>query len=367
MRVELKGIHAVPMRLKSGREVTYYYAWRGGPRLTGEPGSPEFMASYQAAYNTRKQPKADTLHSIIVAFKESLEFTRLGERTKSDYLKDLAKIEREFGDLPLDALDDPRVTHDFLRWRDRMAKGQPKGRQAQGAWSMLMRLLNWSRGRGLTTYRTPERVDRIYKADRSEKIWLDEDISVFMSVAQQPLQRALVLAIETGQRQGDLLGLPWSAYDGSWIRLRQRKSMRPGSLGRKVNIPVTKRLNAVLATTPKTSPVILTHARGRPWTANAFRKAWGLATRKAVKLRPEIEGLTFHDLRGTAVTRLSEAGCTPQEIATITGHSLADVEAILEKYLARTDKLAIAAIAKLERGRKRTLSVKRPVKGSSVT
>lgn len=60
--------------------------------------------------------------------------------------------------------------------------------------------------------------------------------------------------------------------------------------------------------------------------------------------------LTFHDLRGTAVTRLSEAERTPQEIATITGHSLRDVGVILDKYSARTDKLAIAAIAKLERG-----------------
>jgi integrase len=64
-----------------------------------------------------------------------------------------------------------------------------------------------------------------------------------------------------------------------------------------------------------------------------------------------IVDLTFHDLRGTAVTRLSEAECTPQEIATITGHSLRDVGAIIDRYSARTDKLAIAAIAKLERGR----------------
>ena len=32
--------------------------------------------------------------------------------------------------------------------------------------------------------------------------------------------------------------------------------------------------------------------------------------------------LTFHDLRGSAVTRLARAECTTAEIATITGHSL---------------------------------------------
>jgi len=48
---------------------------------------------------------------------------------------------------------------------------------------------------------------------------------------------------------------------------------------------------------------------------------------------------------------LSEAGCTPQEVATITGHTLRSVARILEHYLARTRHLAEAAIAKLENAR----------------
>jgi integrase len=203
-----------------------------------------------------------------------------------------------------------------------------------------MRLCSWARARGLTLYRPPERVDRLYHADRSEKIWEETHIATFMAAASQPLQRALVLALETGQRQADLLALPWSAYDGQWIRLRQQKT------GRRVNIPVTRRLKAMLDNTPRTSTQILTNKRGEAWQANAFRKAWGDACRKA-----KITGLTFHDLRGTAVTRLAEAGCSHAEIAAITGHSMRDVAAILDKYLARTDKIALAAIAKLERGR----------------
>jgi hypothetical protein len=58
--------------------------------------------------------------------------------------------------------------------------------------------------------------------------------------------------------------------------------------------------------------------------------------------------LHFHDLRGTTVTLLSEAGCTPQQIASITGHSLRTVSQILEHYLARTRGLAEEAIAKFE-------------------
>jgi integrase len=212
-----------------------------------------------------------------------------------------------------------------------------------------MRIISWARDVGETAYRPPARIERLYHADRAEKIWTEEHQAAVMAVAPKTLQRALVLALETGQRQGDLLVLPWSAFDptptpdapGGWIRLRQSKT------GRKVNVPVTRRLRAVLDNMPRTSPVMLTNGLRRPWHQNAFREAWGNVSRKA-----GLVDLTFHDLRGTAVTRLSEAECTPQQIASITGHSLRDVGAILDKYSARTDKLAVAAIAKLERGRK---------------
>jgi integrase len=82
------------------------------------------------------------------------------------------------------------------------------------------------------------------------------------------------------------------------------------------------------------------------WTEDGFRSSWSKAPEKA----GIPDGLTFHDLRGTAVTRLAEAGCEVPEIATTTGHSLADVEAILDvRYLGRTTKLAVSAVAKPER------------------
>ena len=101
-------------------------------------------------------------------------------RTQRDYLRQIARIEIDFGDLPLAALDDPRVTRDFLEWRDAMANSP---RQADYAWMVLMRLVSWARARGLTTYRPPDRIERLYQADRSEKIWLDDHVAAFMDVA----------------------------------------------------------------------------------------------------------------------------------------------------------------------------------------
>jgi integrase len=337
VRVNLKGIHTATVKLADGTKVTYHYAWRNGPRLIGKPGSPEYIASYNAAHASRTQPNASTFHSIIAGYKASKDFELLEPRTKRDYLQQLARIEPVFGSMPIAALDDPRVSRDFLEWRDALTIS---ARQIDYAWMVLMRVLSWARSRGLTTYHPPDRIGRLYHVDRSEIIWLDEHVAAFMGVASEPLQRAMVLALETGQRQGDLLLLPWSAYDGTWIKLRQNKT------GVRVNIPATKRLRAVLDNAPRVSTTILTDRRGLPWREKTFQNNWGQASRKA-----GITGLHFHDLRGTAVTRLAEAGCTIAEIASITGHSIRNAARILDRYLARTDKIALAAIAKLERDR----------------
>jgi hypothetical protein len=70
-------------------------------------------------------------------------------------------------------------------------------------------------------------------------------------------------------------------------------------------------------------------------------------------MRAGIRGLTFHDLRGTAVVTLARAGCNEVEIYSITGHKPSDVRAILTAhYLPRDAEVAGNAIAKLNRYKK---------------
>jgi hypothetical protein len=96
----------------------------------------------------------------------------------------------------------------------------------------------------------------------------------------------------------------------------------------------------------RTSPLILTTKTGQSFKKRYFARLWDEAMTKANLQSVTLPGsehpveLHFHDLRGTTVTLLSEAGCTPQQIAPITGHSLKTVHRILERYLARTSGLA---------------------------
>lgn len=353
MRVRLKGIHKVRRRRADGTTALYCYAWRGGPRLPGEPGSPEFLAAWQAATATRTRRHAGTLQALLTDYQHSPDFTDLAPRTRKDYIRHILRIEAEFGDMPLALMADRRVRGDMLAWRDRLATASP--RQADYALAVLALVLAWGVDRGACPANPLERPGRLYRADRAERVWNDADEAALLRAAPDHLRLALILAADTGQRQGDLLRLPWSAWDGTSLHVRQ------GKTGRRVKIPATERLRAALTAAPRRAVTILTTLRGRAWTSDGFRTSWAKACAAA-----QIEGLTFHDLRGTAVTRLALAGCSVPEIAAITGHALKEVETILDAhYLGRSTGLATAAVAKLESHRQRTPSVKRPVKRSA--
>ncbi len=336
MRVHLKGIHHVRRILANGQVRDHYYAWRGGPPINAQPGTPEFMRLYSEAHASLRRPQANTLMSLIATYKASAEFRQLAPSTVKAYLAYIKLIEDEFGDLPLAALEDRRMRGEFKTWRDRLANTP---RKADYAWTTLSRLLSFSKDRGLIATNPCEGGGgRLYSSDRADKIWRDEDVVAFLKVAKPELALAMMLALWTGQRQGDLLRLPWSAFDGAYFRLQQSKN------GRRLVIPVGEPLRALLARTDRRSPMILTTTRAKPWTSDGFRTSWGKACARA-----GIKGLTFHDLRGSAVVRLALADATVPQIATFTGHSLADVEAILDAhYLGRDAKLAEIAIMKLE-------------------
>ena len=115
MRVELRGLHWTLAKLADGRKVRYWYAWRGGPRLKGEPGTPEFMAAYNAAVAARVAPPEGRLLSLIAAYQKTQDFLRLRDRTRADYVKQIMKIEQRFGDMPLKALSRPAHARHLAR------------------------------------------------------------------------------------------------------------------------------------------------------------------------------------------------------------------------------------------------------------
>jgi integrase len=336
MRIRLRGLNRVKKRLADGSVIDYWYAWKGGPRVHGEPGSPEFIASYNEAISRKVTPPTGVLLSITQGYQASAEFLDLANRTRADYIAKIKLIERKFGDFPLSAMRDRRTRGIFKAWRDELAR--TSRRQADYAWVVLALVIAWALDRGIVDANPCEKGGRLYRGTRVESIWTDDDEAAFLRTAPAHLRLAFMLVLWTGQRQGDLLRLSWSAYDGTHIRLKQSKS------GRRVKIKVGAPLKAVLDATTRVSTIILTSTDNKPWTEDGFRSSW----RKA-RAAAGITDLTFNDLRGTAVTRLATVESSVPAIATITGHSLRDAAAILDAhYLNRDPAMGDAAIARLE-------------------
>ena len=200
MRLRLKGINFATKKLAAGERKTYWYAWRGGPLLPGEPGSAEFIAAYNEAIARKVAPPSGVLLSIIQGYQASEDFKLLAQSTRRSYVAHIKRIETEFADFPLAAMTDKRTRGIFLGWRDRIAAGSGR-RQADYAWSVLALIVSWALNRGLVAANPCERGGRVYRGSRSDRIWTADDESRFMQPrAKTPPLAALARPFRTREK-----------------------------------------------------------------------------------------------------------------------------------------------------------------------
>lgn len=115
----------------------------------------------------------------------------------------------------------------------------------------------------------------------------------------------ILLAIETGLRRGEILGLDWQ-----YINIAKRTAHIPHTkTGVARTIPLTDGAIAILLSLERQ------HGKVFTLTANAFRQAW-----ERLRDRAGLSDLRFHDLRHEAISRFCELGLSIPEVATISGH-----------------------------------------------
>jgi hypothetical protein len=177
MRIELKGVHAVKSHGK-----TYYYAWRGGPRLRGVPGSPEFHTSYNEAVADRRTPDSGRFKSLVVAYRASTDYAKLADSTKRIWSRWLDRIADLFGELRIAQFDrSEKIRPVIRRWRNQWAD---KPRTADYAMQVLSRVLSHAVDPlGRIAGNPCEGIKQLYSNDRSEIIWTDSNIAQIKSRA----------------------------------------------------------------------------------------------------------------------------------------------------------------------------------------
>lgn len=346
VRVTLKRLHSVTSKGK-----TYHYAWRGGPRIKGTPGTPGFMAAYNEAVQEAKAEDNSRFASLVTRYKASADYKNLSPSTKRTWAPWLDKIKAHFGALSIAAFNRThRIRPNIIRWRGSFSSTK---RAADTAMQVLSRVCAYGIDPlGEITVNPCEGIKRLYKNDRSEIIWSDTQIAQLKLHASDEIGWAVDLAAYTGLRQGDLLRLCWTHIGELAIELPTSKS----NSKRSAYIPRYGALNELLAQIPRRAASILTSSRQRPWTSNGFQSSFNDAKTKASM--NEL-GLHFHDLRGTAATKFYIAGIKPRVIAEILGWDEETVERIIGRYVDR-QAATKALIAQLDE--QRTKAVKPDVK-----
>jgi integrase len=121
------------------------------------------------------------------------------------------------------------------------------------------------------------------------------------------------LALSTGARLGELLGLEWSDVDvkGGIAHVRQTKNDEPRSLP--LIEPVRKRLEAKVR--PIKGGLLFPAERDAKRRNKVWRKHWEAAVGSA-----KLENFRFHDLRHSCASYLAMNGATPLEIGDVLGH-----------------------------------------------
>ncbi len=321
--VELKGLHAVNAKGK-----IYYYAWRGGPRVKGEPGTPGFMAAYNEAVDSHRTPDKKRFQSVIVRYKASNDFQKLADSTKKNWLPWLDRIGDHFGELSTRQFDrSDKIRPIIRRWRGKYAETP---RTADYGLQVLSRVLSYAVDPlGELGSNPCEGLKQLYSGSRAGIIWTDADLVRLKKGCSAEIAFAVDLAAHTGLRVGDLVKLSWSHVGTDAIVMSTGKSRGK----REAIVPLYHDLREVLARIPKRSTTILTNTRRRPWTVNGLSSSFADAKREAW---PEEVDLHFHDLRGTAATKFYLAGLSEREIAEMMGWEEDSVHKIIRRYVSRT-------------------------------
>ena len=345
--LDIKGIHVVTAK---GR--TYVYAWRGGPRLLCEPGTPEFVKELADHSQSRRTGDSTKISGLCALWRASDHWkSEISAKTRQNWTPWLDRIETHFGKMTIAAFDRPLIRVAIRKWRDNY-KATP--RSADVALEVLSRLLSFGISEGKLSNNAVAGIPRLYSSNRSMIIWTDDDMKKLEAASSPQMIWAFKLAALTGLRTSDLLKLSWSHVGPLAIEMTTGKSKH-----RKVTlIPLYGALRAHLATIPKRSTTVLTNQDGHSWATG-----FGSSFQKA-KTRAGIDK-NFHDFRGTAATKMYLGGLTEREISEMFTWSEDYTADMMRKYV-KKDELLLDRIRRLDELETRTSAVKPAVKPSAL-
>lgn len=292
---------------------------------------------------------ARTCAALWDAYKKTPEYRAKAPRTRADYTSKVGVFLDAFGDIPVHHVRRADLRTFWERMFDRRGHAMANGVIAVAklvlGYGVVLEWIEQHPAAKLKLLGVPPRV----------VVFTDAEIEALVetgdTIGHPEVADAVIVALHTGQRQGDVLALERLAIEDGRVSFHIRKT------GARVRVPLTPpladRLEVISARQRAGSVVDLASARrviqwrGAPVSATWFGRCWRRVRAAAAARAPGVAEKRFQDLRDTAITRLALADCTVAEIRAITGHSPETVYTILKHYLALDDRMAESGMRKL--------------------
>ncbi|MCS3496199.1 integrase [Bradyrhizobium japonicum] len=321
----------------------YYFRKRGGPRipLPGLPWSAEFMAAYKAAAEGQGAVSKGT-HAIVRGSVEAAIIGYLGSndwKQQAQTSRELRKpiIERFRLDYGVHKLRALRRSHVQQIIADKTPSAQSNWLKALrhfAGWAMRENLIATDPCAGVQTARKPQ--------TGGFMTWTEAHVASYRDM--YPLggkpRLALELMLNLGVRISDARQIgPQHIQNGVLTDYRPQKGRTTN--GHTINVPVHGDLaKAITAMKVTGATSFLVTSEGNVYTA----KYLGQHMREWCN-DAKLPECTSHGLRKLCLVRLAEAGCSPHELMSISGHkNLKEVETYTAA--ASRKKLAVIAMAK---------------------
>ncbi|WP_114010799.1 tyrosine-type recombinase/integrase [Cohaesibacter intestini] len=336
-RNRVKNLHIITSKGKR-----YFYHRKTRARIKGEPGTAEFyhQIAIEDAKVLNQKPIKNSLGALIEAYRKSPEYRSLAPRTKSDYDKIMHWMQTgKRKDTPLNGLKPSTIT----KIRD-IAFKMHKRTFANYVVTCFSLLFNWGMQHDFIETNPAAKVKKLRKPTNegpANRPWTQAERLAALDAAPQQLILPMALALYAGLRQGDVIKLPWTAYDGGSINFIQSKTGDP------IWVPTGQVLKTIIDNTKRHSPIMCLTTKHTPWTASGFRASFFKLIRELEQANKVQPGLTFHGLRTTLATDIAEAGGSEKEMMAVLGHR---TEAMASHYSrqANKKKLAKGAIERAE-------------------
>ncbi len=353
---KLPGVNRVTKRLSDGTTAVYLYHRATGRRLHGEPGSQEFDASWREAERVGRQPAAapeptgGAWATLVEAYQRSQEYAALAPKTRQTFDVMARALIARWPWMVIDDLEHRSIRDEIFTLRDEIA-ATGRLHAADAYLRAACRVLSFAYDRGKIAYNHGHKMKRVAPVGTRRGISFDADQQAAVLAAMDPdFALAFRLALYTGIRVSDLVKLRWADIDAQgWLYVNPSKTRKSTNVEIWLPTFALPPLAAALDAAPRRAPEILTYLSRhvvdpgavKTWPAHQIKRRW-----HDLRGRIGLSHLHWHDLRGTCIQALSDAGCTEDEQAAISGHSLGGGRSQLSNYKTVTRQLAERAYRK---------------------